>query len=173
MTSEPRSNVDSHIDKTLSRACRMTWVLCCELRWCLVPHPAVFRLRCLLALVSGCSSSSIIFYCSTPAGQCIRLPHSALRYLGSTSLLQGSEAAGKLLRCLAPVHTDSEDEQLSQIPVLTTLSDIDRQKFRAAFNDENNRDQSFLGWCMSNSVHMAQAVDNVSAAMQNMGMVGD
>ena len=84
--------------------------------------------------------------------------------------LQNSEGGQHLAGELAPLHTDTIEQQLSQASVLASLTEYDRQQLADSFRAAR-KDQSFLQWCMSNHVIMASSPDNVTAAMQSKGLV--
>lgn len=83
--------------------------------------------------------------------------------------MQGSAGAAELAERLAPVHNDNAELQLSQIPVLALLSESERQGLANSY--KLKKDKSFLQWCMSNGVVMEPSPDNVTPAMQNMGLI--
>lgn len=85
--------------------------------------------------------------------------------------LQGSAGAADMAGRLAPLHADSGEQQLSQVPVLALLSDTERQDLAKSFSQ--CKGESLLSWCMGSSVATAPALDNVTAAMQSMGLVAD
>ena len=87
------------------------------------------------------------------------------------NIMQESAGAAELLERLAPVHSDTAEQQLSQIPVLAVLSDAERQEL--AHKYKLNKDKTFLQWCMSNGVVVEPLPDNVTAAMQSMGLIAD
>ena len=84
------------------------------------------------------------------------------------NIMQGSAGAAELLE---PVHSDTAEQQLNQIPVLAVLSDAERQEL--AHKYKLNKDKTFLQWCMSNSVVVEPLPDNVTAAMQSIGLIAD
>ena len=86
------------------------------------------------------------------------------------SWLQRSARGQSLAGELAPMHADTKEQQLSQAPVLASLTEHDRQELADSFS-AGSKDQSFLQWCMSNLVVMASSPDNVTAAMQSKGLV--
>ena len=83
--------------------------------------------------------------------------------------MQGSAGAAELSQRLAPLHNDSPEQQLGQIPVLALLSESERQGLADSY--KLNKDKSFLQWCMTNGVVMEPSPDNVTPAMQNMGLI--
>ena len=85
--------------------------------------------------------------------------------------MQGSAGASDIAQRLAPVHSDTPEQQLSQLPVLSLLSDAERQQLAESY--KLSKDMTFLQWCMSNSVMMEASPDNVTAAMQNLGIVAE
>ncbi len=86
-------------------------------------------------------------------------------------IVQGTAGAADMAEHLAPAHSDTREQQLSQIPVLAVLSDSERQALADSF--KSRKDMSFLQWCMSNAVVIDPASDNVTVAMQSMGLVAD
>ncbi len=83
--------------------------------------------------------------------------------------MQESAGAAAMAGHLAPAHSDTREQQLSQIPVLAVLSDSGQQNLADSF--KSRKDLSFLQWCASNGVILDPASDNVTAAMQNMALV--
>ena len=86
--------------------------------------------------------------------------------------LQRSARGQRLAGELAPMHADTKEQQLSQAPVLASLTEHDRQELADSFR-AGSGDQSFLQWCMSNLVIIGSSPDNVTAAMQSKGLVTD
>lgn len=106
-------------------------------------------------------------------GNFLRYGQGRLKYSSGRSsellCMQGSAGAAELAERLAPVHNDKPEEQLSQIPVLALLSESERQGLANSY--KLNKDKSFLQWCMSNGVVMEPSPDNVTPAMQNLGLI--
>ena len=86
--------------------------------------------------------------------------------------LQRSARGQHLARELAPMHADTREQQLSQAPVLASLTEHDRQQLADSLR-AGSEHQSFLQWCMSNLVIIGSSPDNVTAAMQSKGLVTD
>ena len=87
------------------------------------------------------------------------------------SPVQGDTGAAALAELLAPVHSDTPEQQLSQIPVLALLSEPERQELAHSY--KLNTEKTFLQWCMSNCVVVEPSPDNVTPAMQSMGLISD
>ena len=83
--------------------------------------------------------------------------------------MQGSAGGAELAERLAPVHSDTPEQQLSQLPLLALLSEPERQRLATGY--KTNKDKTFLQWCMSNGVVMEPSPDNVTPAMQSMGLI--
>lgn len=69
---------------------------------------------------------------------------------------------------LFPLHRDTEEEQLSQLPTLMTLPDGPHVK--RSFSLLPNEEPSFLIWCRGLSVEPSIAVDNVTLALEHLSV---
>eukprot|EP00884_Botryococcus_braunii_P000594 jgi/Botrbrau1/10535/Bobra.7_1s0015.1 len=81
---------------------------------------------------------------------------------------EGTPDARYITSRLFPLHRDSGEEQMSQLPSLMTLPEGTR--LERATSLPHNEEPSFLIWCRSLSVEPSIAVDNVTLALEHLNV---